>query len=146
MVMTYGDAYDGIHITVPISDLELIWLNQRPVVPRGQSQDLNPTRLNTSLFSHSTGHTDNGKCLLSIPILCQAWLHHLCVDVTDVGQTLGYISHFVLSLKDFITAQQDKMGDLPQVSRAPNLGDAFSSLIFNLWFLLPAIFFTLPWI
>lgn len=60
-----------------------------------------------------------------------------------MDQTLDYVSLF-LSLKYFIATQWDKMGDLRQVSRAPNLCDAFPPLIFNLWFPLPAVFLLLP--
>lgn len=57
-----------------------------------------------------------------------------------MDQTSDYVSFF-LSLKDFIATQWDKMGDLRQVSRAPNLCDVFPSLIFNLWLPLPAVLF-----
>lgn len=49
--MMYGDAYNEIRITVPISDLECIGLNQRPIAPRSQNWDLNPARFNTCALS-----------------------------------------------------------------------------------------------
>lgn len=72
MAMMDGGAYKGIRIVVPISDLEWIELNQRPVAPRGRSWDVNRARLNTNLYSQSTGHVDGDGCLSSAPLMCQA--------------------------------------------------------------------------